>query len=144
MADLIYKDEVFKIVGAAMAVYNELGFGFLEAVCQEALEVELAARDIPFVSQQELRISYRGQPLQRYYVADIVAYGKIIVELKAISQLTPCEQAQLLNYLKATGFAVGLLVNFGNPDILEYKRMVLTADKRELMKKKTHLPDHRL
>jgi GxxExxY protein len=144
MADLIYKDEVFKIVGAAMAVYNELGFGFPEAVYQEALEVELAARDIPFVSQQELRISYRGQPLQRYYVADIVAYGKIIVELKAISQLTPCEQAQLLNYLKATGFAVGLLVNFGNPDILEYKRMVLTADKRELMKKKTHLPDRRL
>jgi GxxExxY protein len=134
MADLIYKDEIFKIVGAAMAVYNELGFGFLEAVYQEALEIELTARNIPFIAQQELRITYRGQPLQRYYMADIVAYDKIIVELKAISQLTTCEQAQLLNYLKATGFTVGLLVNFGNPNILEYKRMVLTPGKEKSMK----------
>ena len=134
MADLIYKDEIFKIVGAAMAVYNELGFGFLEAVYQEALEIELTARNIPFIAQQELRITYRGQPLQRYYMADIVAYDKIIVELKAISQLTTCEQAQLLNYLKATGFTVGLLVNFGNPNILEYKRMVLTPGKEKSMR----------
>jgi GxxExxY protein len=141
MGDLIYKDEVFMIVGAAMAVYNELGFGFLEAVYQEALEVELAARTIPFTSQQELHILYHGHPLQKYYVADIVAYDKIIIELKAISQLTSCEQAQLLNYLKATGIAVGLLINFGNPNTLEFKRMVLTPDKRELKEKKTHAID---
>lgn len=130
MADLIYKDEVFKIVGTAMAVYNELGPGFLEAVYQEALEIELTTRDIPCQPQQELHITYRDYPLRKYYVADIIAYGVVVVELKALPQLTTNEQAQLIHYLKASGFTVGLLLYFGAADKLEYKRMILTPDRQ--------------
>lgn len=126
MSGLIYKDEVYAIVGAAMEVYNTLGSGFLEAVYQEALEMELNARNIPSKVQQEIPIVYKGQRLKKFYLADIVAYDKIIVELKAISSLGRNEEAQLLNYLKATGLKVGLLINFGSSPDLQWQRMVLT------------------
>jgi GxxExxY protein len=118
------KDEVYAIVGAAMEVHSELGAGFLEAVYQEAMEIELHARSVPFVSQPALVITYKGQRLNKEYVADLLCYGSIVVELKALDKLTSREEAQLINELKATGFRVGLLINFGNPSKLERKRMV--------------------
>ena len=125
---LILKDEVYQIVGAAMDVATHLGCGFLEAVYQEALEIELSERRIPFVSQKGIQISYKGCVLKKEYVADLVCYDQIIVELKAIRAITEIEEAQLLNYLKATGAAVGLLVNFGSPQ-LEWKRYAHTRKK---------------
>jgi len=108
-----------------MEVHNVLGPGFLEPVYQEALEIELADRGIPFVAQKELRIFYKGRRLEKTYVADVLAFEKIIVEIKALDRLTTREEAQLLNYLKTTGLAVGVLINFG-ADKLEWKRMVKT------------------
>jgi GxxExxY protein len=122
--ELLYKEEVFKIVGAAIEVHRELGPGFLEAVYQEALEIELVARSIPFESQKRLQISYKGRALQKEYVADILAYDKIIVELKALDHLSGSEEAQIINYLKATGMRVGLLINFGSVVTLEWKRYI--------------------
>ncbi len=124
MSDLIYKDEVFAIVGAAMEVHKELGCGFLEAVYQEAFQLELQSRNIPFVSQKQLPLFYKGQRLAKEYYADIICDNKIIVELKALDQLTPIATAQILNYLKATSLKVGLLINFGSTS-LEWKRYVL-------------------
>ena len=124
MTELLLKDEVFAIVGAAMAVYNELGPGFLEAVYHEALEIEFAARGIPFESHQSLRIIYKGRTLKKGYEADFVCYQQIVVEIKAIDRLTGKDEAQLLNYLKATGLHVGLLINFGHPDKLDWLRRV--------------------
>src|SRR5215207_2650084 len=103
MTDLIYKEEVFAIVGAAMEVHNVLGPGFLEAVYQEALEIEFATRQIPFSAQHELRIDYKGRYLKKTYFADFFAYNDIIIEIKAMERLTSREIAQLLNYLNATG-----------------------------------------
>ena len=107
-----------------MAVYNELGPGFLEAVYQEPLEIELASRGIPFSPQPDLRILYNGRQLKKYYSADFLIYGKIIVEIKAINHLTSNEEAQLLNEIKATNLDLGLLLNFGGSDDLEWSRRV--------------------
>jgi GxxExxY protein len=126
MAELIYKNEVYAIVGAGMEVYNELGAGFLEPVYQEAFEMELCDRHVPFEPQKELRISYKGRTLTKTYIADGIAYGKIVIELKALNALTSREESQMLNYLKATGFEVGVLLNFGVTGKLEWKRIVKT------------------
>ena len=126
MPELLYKDEVYAIIGAAMEVYNVLGPGFLEGVYQEALEIELAERGIPFEPQKELRITYKQRALKKTYAADFLVFDKIIVEIKAIDRLTSREEAQLLNYLKATKMLVGVLINFGGANSLEWKRMVLT------------------
>lgn len=122
--ELMYKEEVFKIVGAAMEVYNELGPGFLEAVYHETLEIEFKEKDISFESQKPLSIKYKCQQLQKLYVADFLVYGKIIVELKALDRLSGTEEAQVLNYLKATSQRVGVLLNFGNAQKLEWKRYI--------------------
>ncbi|MBN1287691.1 MAG: GxxExxY protein [Anaerolineae bacterium] len=127
MTEIIYREEAYKIVGAAMEVYNQLGNGFLEAVYQEALAIEFGLRGIPFQEQAPLTIQYKGQPLKQRYVADYIAYDKIIVEIKAIQQLGLNEQAQTINYLKTTDFQLGLLINFGSPRKLEYKRVVLSS-----------------
>jgi GxxExxY protein len=126
MSELICKDEVYAVVGAAIEVYNVMGSGFLEPVYQEVLEIELAARSIPFQSQVELVIRYKNRKLKQEYIPDFIAYGKVIVEIKALERLTPREEAQLLNYLKATGIEVGMLINFGSDRKLEWKRMVRT------------------
>jgi len=97
---LIYKEEVYAIVGAAMEVYNTLGAGFLEPVYQEAFEIELAFRGIPFYAKRELKISYKDRVLNKSYVADLIVFEKIIVEVKALAGLTSREEAQLLNYSK--------------------------------------------
>lgn len=109
-----------------MEVYNVLGPGFLEAVYQEALERELRARSVPFESQKRLRIYYKGEPLDKYYIPDLVAYGCIVVELKAADRLDPFIAAQLLNYLRATAMPLGVLVNFSSSSRLQWKRMILT------------------
>jgi len=124
MGELFLKDEVYAIVGAAMEVYNELGSGFLEAVYQEAMQMELESRKITFEPQKELCIYYKGQCLKKKYFADFLCFGGIIVELKAIDTITGIEESQLLNYLKATGIRVGLIINFGDGGKLEWKRMV--------------------
>jgi len=114
----------YAIIGAAMEVHRELGCGFLEPVYQEAMELELTARDISFRRQVELTINYKGQILRNIYRADFVCYDSVIVELKALSQIGSIEDAQVLNYLKATGLRIGLLLNFGAKS-LQYKRLVL-------------------
>jgi GxxExxY protein len=111
--ELLFRDEVFAIVGAAMEVHNTLGAGFLESVYQEAMEIELAARQIPFRAQYNLAVNYKGKQLAQCFLADIYAFDLIIVELKAVSMLTGPHHAQLLNYLRASACKVGLLINFG-------------------------------
>jgi GxxExxY protein len=123
MSDLIFKEEVYAIIGAAMDAHNELGVGFLEPVYQEAFGIELTSRSIPFTVQQKIPIQYKNHVLKKTYVTDIVAFNKIIVEIKAIDHLSGREEAQLLNYLKATEHELGLLINFG-ANKLEWKRMI--------------------
>ncbi|MEK7865441.1 MAG: GxxExxY protein [Planctomycetota bacterium] len=124
MPELLLKHEVYQIVGAAFQVYNELGTGFLEAVYQEALEVELRARGVPFEATAQLRIRYKGQLLEKHYVCDVICFDCVIVELKAMVRLTSLDEAQLLNYIKASGHRVGLLLNFGAAGGLEWRRYV--------------------
>jgi len=125
VAELVLGEEVYQIVGAAIEVYWQLGRGFLEPVYQEALEVELSRRQIPFQSQERLFIRYKGQTLKKEYAPDLILFGQIIAELKVLDRLTGTEEAQLLNYLKATGMRVGLLLNFGSRVRLEWKRYVM-------------------
>src|ERR1035437_4308599 len=130
MAELIMKEEVYAIIGAAMEVHRNKGFGFAEPVYQECIEIELVMRDLPAIPQKEMPIFYKGRQLKKTYIADFVAYGKIIVELKALVRLTEREEAQVINYLKASGFEVAVLINFGSPS-LEWKRIVLTKHSPE-------------
>ena len=114
---VIYPSESYKITGCMMKVHRELGCGFLEKVYQEALECEFIAEGIPYQREVSLKIFYRGVPLQQEYIADFVCYEKIIVELKAISKLSDAEKAQVINYLKATGYELGILANFGETSL---------------------------
>jgi GxxExxY protein len=122
---IVDKKESYMIIGAAMTVYNTLKPGFLEAVYQEALEIEMKLVDIPFEREKELKIFYDGVELKQRFRADFVCYGNIIVELKAVSALDDSHRAQVYNYLRATGFKLGILINFGHKDHLEYQRIVL-------------------
>jgi GxxExxY protein len=121
---IVYKDESYVILGACFEVYKEKGCGFLEAVYQECLEIELAMQNIPFQPQSEIALEYKGRPLKQKYVPDLICYGKIIVELKAVKELADEHRAQVHNYLKATGMKLGLLVNFGHYPKVEYERIV--------------------
>ena len=121
---LLFEEESFAIRGAIYEVYKNLGSGFLEAVYQEALEIELTTRHIPFKAQFDLDISYKGFPLRQTYRADVVCFDKIILELKAVKQVLPEHLAQLLNYLKTTNMKLGMLVNFCGPNGVEVKRIV--------------------
>lgn len=114
---LIYPKESYEIIGCMMTVHSELGCGFLEKVYQEALECEFTAKGIPFKREVNLKIYYKGTPLQQDYIADFVCYDKIIVELKAISKISDIEKAQVINYLKATGYELGILANFGETSL---------------------------
>lgn len=124
MAELIYKDEVFAIVGAAIEVHRVLGSGFLEAVYQEAMEIECLSKNIPLESQKVLQTRYKQHVLKKEYIADMVCFEKIIVEFKALDKLAGKEESQIINYLKATGYKVGVLINFGSHAKLEWKRFV--------------------
>ena len=124
MAELLFKDESYRIVGACFEVYNEEGSGFVEPVYQECLEIELEMQGIAFQAQQQLQLSYKGRKLKQVYIPDFVCFGQIIVEIKAVSKLCDEHRAQVHNYLKATGFRLGLLINFGSYPKLEYERIV--------------------
>ena len=125
MNEFLYKDEAYVIQGAIFEVYRTLGCGFLEAVYQQALEVELTQRNIPFVPQAEIKVEYKGVKLDQTYRADLICYDKIILELKAVQNLLPEHEAQLQNYLRATKMRVGLLVNFGHYPKVEIKRIAI-------------------
>jgi GxxExxY protein len=124
MTEILFKEESYQIMGACFEVHNEKGSGFVEPVYQECLELELALQSLPFTAQQELELSYKGQKLNQTYKPDFVCFGKIILEIKAASKLTDEYRAQVHNYLKATGFRLGLLVNFGSHSKLEWERIV--------------------
>ncbi len=113
----------YQIIGAAMEVHKELGSGFLEAVYQEALEIEFTHMGMPFKAQPEIKIEYKGKPLKKTYEPDFICYDDVIVEIKAMDKLSSNEHAQIINYLKASKLKVGLLINFGSKS-LEHKRFV--------------------
>jgi GxxExxY protein len=117
--------KTYAVIGAAIEVHRQLGCGFLEAVYQEAMALELIARNIPHIREVEFPIYYKGQRLSTTYRADFICYDYVIVELKALSKLSGIEEAQILNYLKASGNEIGLLLNFG-AESLEYRRFVLS------------------
>jgi len=125
-AEIIFKQESYTIVGACLEVYRQKGCGFLEAVYQECMEIELRLQALPFVAQKPLALEYKGTPLRGRYEPDFVCYEKIILELKAVKALASDHRAQVQNYLKATGFQLGLLVNFGHYPKLEVERIVNT------------------
>ena len=127
MNEILFVDETYAIRGAIFEVYKEMGPGFLEAVYQECLAQEFTHRNIPFVAQPQLHITYKEQPLKHIYIPDFICFEKIIVEIKGIKTVTPEHKAQLLNYLKATGLKLGLLVNFGHYPQVEIVRMARSS-----------------
>jgi GxxExxY protein len=122
---VLYAEEVFLIQGAVFEVNKEMGAGFLEAVYQECLAMEFRERRIPFMAGQSLSLSYKGKRLQQFYVPDFICFERVIVEIKAIRELAPEHRAQVLNYLRATGLRLGLLVNFGSSPKAQIERLVL-------------------
>lgn len=125
MASILYKLESFEIMGGCFEVYKDKGSGFVEPVYQECLEIELGLRNIPFKAQVELALTYKGRQLKGKFKPDFICYDKIVVEIKAVSCLTDEHRAQVQNYLRATGFKLGLLVNFGHYPKVEYERIAL-------------------
>jgi GxxExxY protein len=123
--EIIYKDESYRIMGACFEVYKEVGCGFVEPVYQECLELELAIQGVPFVAQAALRLTYKGQRLKRKYTPDFILFEKIVLEIKAVQELADKHRAQVDNYFKATGYRLGLLVNFGHYPQVEYERIVV-------------------
>ncbi len=120
-----HEELTYKILGACFEVYKRMGCGFLEAVYQECLEIEFEYKDIPFISQPELKLAYRDRELKKTYQPDFICYGLVIVEIKAVREMPDDHYAQLLNYLNGTEMEVGLLANFGHYPKLEYKRMIV-------------------
>ncbi len=125
MTELIFKDEVYAIQGAVFEVYKEMGSGFLESVYQECLERELISRGIPFESQKELTLTYKGNPLTQTYKPDFIFYDSIIGEIKAVKEIANEHRAQTMNYLKASGLRLGLLINFGHYPKATIERIIL-------------------
>ena len=110
---LLYEEETYSIIGSAISVHQELGYGFLEAVYQEALEKEFLQRNLPYKRETPIKIYYKNEPLEKCFFADFICFDKIIVELKALSAILPEHQGQVLNYLSASKLELGLIINFG-------------------------------
>jgi GxxExxY protein len=123
MAELLFKSESYKIIGACYNVHKKLGPGFLESVYSEALQLEFNKSDIPYTKEKRLPVYYDGLKMRKYFVADFLCYDSILLELKATKFTTDADVNQTLNNLKATQFKLGLLINFGTPS-LTYKRIV--------------------
>ena len=123
MQEIIYKEESYKIIGACFEVYKQKGFGFTEPVYQECLGMEIEIQKIPFIALPKIQLEYKGRLLEQFFRADFVCFGKIIVEIKAVSTLIDEHKSQVLNYLNATSFELALLVNFGGYPKIEYKRL---------------------
>ena len=121
---LVFEDESYRILGACFEVYKEKGCGFVEPVYQECLAIEFEVQSVPFQQQIELVLNYKGRELVQRYKPDFICFGRIVVEIKAVSALTGQRRAQLHNYLKATGLQLGLLANFGHYPKLEHERVV--------------------
>ncbi len=117
------KEECYNVIGCCMDVHNELGCGFLESVYQEALAIEFARKNIPYEKEKILDVTYKGQLLGKKFIADFICYNELIVELNTVDNFSNEHIAQVLNYLKATGCRVGLIVNFGRTK-LQYKRLI--------------------
>ncbi len=124
MTEIVFKEESYRVMGACFEVYKEKGCGFLEPVYQECLAIELELQEIPFLEQQELDLTYKGRRLKQKYKPDFICFGKIILEIKSVKALTDEHRAQVHNYLKATGYRLGLLVNFGHHPQVEWERIV--------------------
>ena len=138
---LLFKEEVYDVVGCAMTVYNELKAGYLEAVYQEALEIVMRKKGIEFESQKPVVIYFQGEPLKKKYYADLIVDDKILIELKAKKKLEREDEAQLLNYLRGTQMKVGLLMNFGNTRKLEWRRYLLTDTYNLIQEEQTEQDD---
>lgn len=126
MAEIIYKEEAYKFIGACFEVYKTKGCGFTEPLYQECLQIELGLQGIPFVAQPQLQLEYKGSLLTQFFKPDFICYEKIIIEIKALDRLVNVHRAQTLNYLNATGYELALLVNFGGFPKLDYERIVNT------------------
>ena|ERR1035438_7959131 len=122
----MFKDEGYKLMGAAFEVYNQLGCGMAEEIYQQSLGIELGLRAIPFLPKQELEIFYKGRKLTTKYKPDLLVYGGIVAELKAVTELATEHEAQLFNYMRISRHAVGYLINYGHKGELEWKRLILT------------------
>ena len=122
----MFQQEGYELMAAAFEVYNQIGYGMAEEIYQQSLEIELAVRQIPFLTQQELEVYYEGHKLTTCYKPDLLVFGGIVVELKAVTELLPEHEAQLFNYMRVSRMAVGYLVNFGHKGDLQWKRFILT------------------
>ena len=122
----MFKEEGYKLMGAAFEVYNEIGYGMAEEIYQQSLEVELGLRGIPFVGKQKLDVFYKGRKLVTWYEPDFYVFGGIVVEIKAVTELAPEHEAQLFNYMRVTRAVVGYLINFGHKGELQWKRFILS------------------
>jgi GxxExxY protein len=122
----IYKEEGYRLMGAAFEVYNSQGYGLAEELYQECLEIELEIQGVSFRSKAEIKCYYKGRELKKRYVPDLMVFDCLVVELKSVSQLAPEHEAQLMNYLRITRRPVGYLVNFGHKGALEWKRFTLS------------------
>lgn len=131
------EDEGYKLMGAAFEVYNELGHGLAEEIYQQSLEIELASRSIPFLTKHDLHVFYKGQMLDTFYRPDLLVWNEIVVELKAISALTPEHEGQLVNYMRIAQKQVGYLINFGKKGELDWKRFVVSDLRRTRAKSNT-------
>ncbi len=129
MENMIYEEESYKIIGAGMEVYNKLGCGFLENVYQECLGIEFKEKAVYYQEQKEIKIFYKGIELKQRYRADFICFDKILLEIKAVSKICDEHRSQILNYLNATGFKLGLILNFGSSRKLEYERFANTLKK---------------
>jgi GxxExxY protein len=129
--EILYKEDSYRIVGACFEVYREKGCGFLEGVYQECMEIELRLQGVPYVPKKPLALEYKCCPLHSTYAPDFICYESIVLELKAVTELTDEHRAQVQNYLKATRLKLGLLVNFGHYPKAQVERIVAERGRYE-------------